>query len=51
MTKVQIPERATRPYTAPRLIRPEAEGLSPEGKFRFDSVEFTPTVGVQYAPS
>lgn len=32
MTKVEIPERATRPYTPPRLIRPEAERLSPEGK-------------------
>ncbi|WP_255358007.1 hypothetical protein [Erythrobacter sp. CCH5-A1] len=25
-------EMSKRPYTAPRLIRPDAEGLSPEGK-------------------
>lgn len=49
MTKVQIPERATRPYTAPRLIRPEAERLSPAGKS--NNSRETTSVGVDYGPS
>lgn len=32
MNETPMPERSTRPYTPPRLIRPDAKGLSPEGK-------------------
>lgn len=32
MTKARSPEASARPYTPPRLIRPEAEDLSPEAK-------------------
>ena len=41
MIKSQMPELSTRPYTAPRLIRPEANGLSPEGKAIFVPGEYT----------
>lgn len=47
MTKTQSAERSTRPYTAPRLIRPDGEDLSPEGKPIADSYE---AIGL-YAPS
>lgn len=32
MTEAEKPAGSTRPYTAPRLVRPDAKSLSPEGK-------------------
>lgn len=32
MNKAQLPERSARLYTAPRLMRPDANSLSPENK-------------------
>lgn len=47
MLKTAKPEISLRPYTAPRLIRPDAEGLSPEGK-----AVYTPGEGgSSYGPS
>lgn len=50
MTGERKREHAHRPYTAPRLIRPEAEGLSPEGKVVF-STETTFLTPAQFGPS
>lgn len=45
MTQTQSPKRSARPYTAPRLIYPDAEGLSPEGKYNPIPTETPPTTG------
>lgn len=41
MTKTETPKLSARPYTAPRLIRPDTKGLSPEGKSRASPAEYT----------
>lgn len=44
-------EAAKRLYTPPRLIRPEAEGLAPEGKTTFNPAEGTVATSLYGAPS
>lgn len=50
MTKTKSPEQSARPYIAPRLIRPDAKDLSPEGKSA-SSYEFGGPGGTQFGPS
>ncbi len=51
MNKAPVPERSTRPYSAPRLIRPDAKSLSPEGKSTVRVNETTFFGGSVYGPS
>ncbi|WP_156443299.1 hypothetical protein [Erythrobacter sp. CCH5-A1] len=47
MTKTEMSKPSARPYTAPRLIRPDGMGLSPEAKADFASLELL----ADYGPS
>ncbi len=51
MTKLDVSERSPRRYTAPKLLRPDARMLSPEGKPYQHFVETQLFNGVYSGPS
>lgn len=51
MTKTEMSKPSARPYTAPRLIRPDAMGLSPEAKAGLYPVESTGPFRNTFGPS
>lgn len=39
MTKTEVQNLSARPYTAPRLIRPDSDSLAPEAKYFVSRLE------------